>query len=266
MFKGFYNLTSGMLTQQRNLNVVANNLVNISTAGFKSDRYSSSTFDEVMLVRLGTKNKVDVEEIGGWSYIRASDQLYTVYDQGVPEPTGIALDFCIEGDGFFAVRQDGGDIVYTRSGSFSLDEEGYLCWPGRGRVLDPNGQDIYLGTDKIYGDSHGNIFSDNGLALGAFANIGSYDLSYLGQVGVYTFADNGALEHNERGFFTGGGLAAAAENPTVHWGYLERSNVVMVREMTDMLNSQRALQSCAQVTKMYDDVMSRAANDLARMT
>ncbi|MCI8525578.1 MAG: flagellar hook-basal body protein [Oscillospiraceae bacterium] len=265
MFKGFYNLTSGMLTQQRNLNVVANNLVNVSTAGYKSDRYSSSTFDEVMLVRLGTKNKQDVEEIGGWSYIRASDQMYTIYDQGVPEPTGIALDFCIEGDGFFAVQQEDGQTVYTRSGSFSLDEEGYLCMPGRGRVLDPSGRIIYLGTDKIRGDDRGNIYSDSGLALGAGSNLGSYGLNYLGRVGVYTFEDNAALEHDQRGFFTGGGQATASDDARVHWGYLERANVDVVREMTDMLTSQRALQSCAQVSKMYDDVMSRAANDIGRM-
>lgn len=55
MFKGFYNLTSGMLTQQRNLNVVANNMVNVSTAGYKADQYTSSTFDEFMMSRYGTR-------------------------------------------------------------------------------------------------------------------------------------------------------------------------------------------------------------------
>ena len=51
MFKGFYDLTSGMLTQQRNLNIVGNNLVNISTAGFKEQRYTATTFDDVMYSR-----------------------------------------------------------------------------------------------------------------------------------------------------------------------------------------------------------------------
>ena len=57
MFKGFYNLTSGMLTQQRNLNIVGNNLVNISTAGFKEERYTASTFDDVLMSRVGNKLK-----------------------------------------------------------------------------------------------------------------------------------------------------------------------------------------------------------------
>jgi flagellar basal body rod protein FlgG len=55
MFKGFYNLTSSMLTHQQNLNVIANNMVNISTAGYKQDRYTASTFDDVMYSRMGNK-------------------------------------------------------------------------------------------------------------------------------------------------------------------------------------------------------------------
>ena len=79
MFKGFYNLTSGMLTQQRNLNVVGNNLVNISTAGFKQDRYTASTFDEVMYSRVGSLYSGG-QEIGQQSYIRATRRyLYGFY-------------------------------------------------------------------------------------------------------------------------------------------------------------------------------------------
>ena len=58
MFKGFYNLTSGMVTQQQNLNVVGNNMVNISTAGFKESRYAATTFDDVMYARVGNKEKI----------------------------------------------------------------------------------------------------------------------------------------------------------------------------------------------------------------
>ena len=56
MFKGFYNLTSGVLTHQRNLNVIANNMVNVSTPGFKQERYTATTFDEVMYSRVGNKD------------------------------------------------------------------------------------------------------------------------------------------------------------------------------------------------------------------
>ena len=128
-------------------------MVNVSTAGYKADQYTSSTFDEFMMSRVGNKYKNGAEEIGPSSYIRASSEVYTDFTQGVIEPTNIALDFAIEGDGFFAVQTEDGEIGYTRMGSFSLDEEGYLCLPGQGRVLGSNRQPIRLVTDKIRGDA-----------------------------------------------------------------------------------------------------------------
>lgn len=249
MFKGFYNLTSSMITQQQNLNIVGNNLVNVSTAGYKENRYTASTFDEVMYSRAGNEKK-DYVQIGQQSYIRAPSEVTINYDQGIPEPTNIPLDFAIEGTGFFAVQRDDGEIVYTRAGSFSLDNEGYLCFPTQGRVMDIENQPIQLMTDKIEADNQGRIYTEDG--------------QYLGQVGVYDFADYEQLERNDQGMFTGNG-AERVENPLVHWKYLERSNTDMVRQMTEMLTAQRALQSAAQVTRMYDTMMGRAASDVGRL-
>lgn len=249
MFKGFYNLTSGMLTQQRNLNVVANNLVNISTAGYKEERYTATTFDDVMYSGLAKKGR-DYMDIGRQSYIRASSQLYINHTQGILEPTGISLDFAIQGEGFFAIQGEEGPVVYTRSGSFSLDEEGYLCFPGQGRVLGRDSQPIRLSTDKIQADGEGRLYNEGG--------------ALLGQLGVFTFEDTAQLAHNEQGLFTGA-QGAILETPEIYWGYLERSNVDMVKQMTEMLTCQRSLQSAAQVTKMYDQLMTKAATDLGRL-
>lgn len=249
MFKGFYNLTSGMVTQQAHLNVVGNNMVNISTAGFKESRYTATTFDDVMYARVGNTEKI-YTEIGRQSYIRANSEIYVIHDQGIPEPTNIPLDFAIMGDGYFAIQGEDGATSYTRAGNFSLDEEGYLCFPGMGYVLDPQGERIMLGTDKLSVDAQGNIFTEDG--------------NYLGSLGVYTFEDTGLLEHTGSGFFQGEG-AQAMQAPSILWKYLERSNVDMIRQMTEMLTSQRALQSAASVTKMYDEVMGHAASDIGRM-
>lgn len=248
MFKGFYNLTSGMVTQQQHLNVVGNNMVNISTAGFKESRYAATTFDDVMYARTGNKEKI-YTEIGRQSYIRANSEIKVLFDQGIPEPTGIPLDFAIMGDGFFAVQTEDG-VAYTRAGNFSLDDEGYLCFPGVGRVLDPQGQTIQLNTDKLAVDEQGRISTEEG--------------SYQGQLGVYTFPDMEQVEYDARGMFTGQGAQAEAA-PTVYWKYLERSNVDMIRQMTEMLTCQRSLQSAAQVTKMYDELMGHTASDIGRM-
>lgn len=250
MFKGFYNLTSGMLSQQRNLDVIANNMVNISTAGYKADRYTSSTFDDVLYSRVGNTDHKDYQPIGRQSYIRASSEIYTDFGQGMPEPTGIPLDWAIEGDGFFAVQGADGTVSYTRAGNFSLDEEGMLCLPGVGRVLDAQGRLLHLGTDRIRGDQSGGIYTEYG--------------QYLGQLGVYAFADNTQLTRNAQGLFTGAqGVPVAAAN--LHWGYLERSNVEMIQQMTEMLTSQRALQSAAQVSKMYDQLMTKSTSELGRL-
>ena len=144
---------------------------------------------------------------------------------------------------------------YTRMGNFSLDDEGYLCLPGFGQVLDPQGQPIYLGTDKIRGDSQGVIYFDQPPEQGGGAAIG--------QLGVYSFEDNQALERNDRGLFTGEGAQQSTDFQI--WNkYLERSNSDMVKQMTEMITYQRALQSAAQVTKMYDQLMTKATSDVGR--
>lgn len=250
MFKGFYNLTSGMLSQGRRLDVIANNMTNVATAGYKADRYTDSTFREYVISRVGNKEKSGVTELGSASYILAPSRVYTDYSQGSLEETGLNLDFAIEGDGFFAVQTPDG-VAYTRSGSFSLDNEGYLCLPDEGRVLDLAGQPINLGTDRILADSQGGIYSEqNG--------------TYLGQLGVYTFQDNGQLARNDRGLFTGGGQAQAGQ-ATIHWKTVERSNVDLLQQMVSMITAQRSLQSAAQMSKMYDQVMTKATTELGRM-
>ena len=104
MTKGFYNLTSGMLSQSRRLDVVSNNMTNLATPGYKSELYTDSTFEEVMMSLVGNKEKSGAQEIGTESYILAPSELYVDYAQGVLEETGLVLDFAIEGDGFFAVQ------------------------------------------------------------------------------------------------------------------------------------------------------------------
>lgn len=249
MYKGFYNLASGVLTHQRNLDVIANNMVNVSTPGFKQDRYTATTFDEVIYSRVGNKDS-EGTEIGGQSYIRATSDIVTDFTEGTIEPTGLTLDFAINGKGFFAVQDADGAVFYTRGGNFSLDDDGYLCLPGYGRILGSDGEPLALNTDQITADSQGVISDGYGTTLG--------------QIGVYTFADNAALERDERGFFVGEGAELSAE-PSVLNGYVERSNTDIVKQMTDMITYQRSLQSATQVMKMYDSLMNQATTEIGRM-
>ena len=254
MYKGFYQLTSGMLSQGRRLDVIANNMSNVSTAGYKADRYTDSTaFREVMISRIGNKDKRNAAELGQESYILAPDQLYTDYTQGSPEETELPLDFAIIGEGFFAVQREGDEVGYTRAGSVGLDDEGYLCLPGQGRVLDPDYQPIQLPTDNIYVDKNGGIFTEQ-------------NRNPLGTLGVFRFDDNGQLERNDRGLFTGAQpQAAGPEDFYILNGYVERSNANMVHEMVSMMTAQRALQSAAEMSKIYDQVMTKDSTEVGRI-
>ncbi len=249
MFKGFYNLVSGMLTQGRHLDVVSNNMTNISTAGFKSDRFTQSTFDEVMWYLTGNKEKT-YTDLATMSFITAPDELVTDFSQGVPQETGLPLDFCIDGDGFFAIETEGGDRYYTRNGSFSLDDEGYLWLSGFGRVLSNNGTPMKLGTDKVETDGYGGIYYEGG--------------GFLGRIGVWTFEDNNTLEKNSLGFFETD-EAGQLTRPVIYSGMVEQSNGDMVSLMAELIAAQRAYQSVAEATKIYDEMMTKATTDVGRL-
>ncbi|MDE7221138.1 MAG: flagellar hook-basal body protein [Oscillospiraceae bacterium] len=251
MFRGFYQLTSAMLSHGRRLDVISNNMTNVSTAGYKAERYTDSTaFKEVMFSRVGNKDKVNSEELGQISYILAPDEQYTDFTQGSLEETELPLDFAIEGDGFFAIEWDG-EVAYTRAGSFNLDEEGYLVLPGQGRVLDQNRQPIQLATDNIYVDADGGIFTMENRNL-------------IANLGIFAFQDTAALERNDHGLFTGGQLQEST-GYTIHHGMVERSNANMVHEMVSMMTAQRAIQSAAEVSKIYDQVMTKDTTELGRL-
>ena len=252
MFKGFYNLTSGMLSQGRRLDVIANNMTNISTAGYKSEHYTDSTFREVMISRVGNLDKRAPQELGTQSYILAPDELYTDYAQSSFEETGLTLDFAIQGEGFFAVQTNNNNqIGYTRSGSFTLDNEGYLCLNGLGRVLSDQGEPIQLPTDLINADETGALFTSD------------VQQGFLGRIGVYAFPDNQQLERNENGLFVGNGAQLNTE-AVIHHRTIERSNVNMIQEMINMMSAQRALQSAAQMSRIYDQIITKATTDLGR--
>ena len=248
MYKGFYNLTSAMLTQGKHLDVISNNMANVATAGFKADRFTASTFEEVMWNLVGNKNK-NYQELGNQSWITAPSQLYTDYTQGSFEMTGLPLNFAIEGNGYFAIQTDNGRM-YTRDGNFTLDNEGYLTLPGEGRVLNVAGNPMQLVTDQFEVDQLGGIYTEDGY--------------FLGRIGVFDPGDNANLAKNGRSMFDTQGEAAATA-VTIHNGMIERSNVDMIQQLTEMMQAQRAYQSAAEVIKIYDELVQRAHSDVGRL-
>ena len=257
MYQGFYNLTSGMLTQQRNLNTVSNNMVNIQTPGYKSDRMVSSTFQEEMLYRTGRTDKSRYTELGITSKIRTAQRTYVNYEQGSFNPTGGIYDFALSGNGFFCIDTPDG-VRYTRNGSFRVDEEGYLTLNNLGRVQGAGGQPIQI-SNEDFAVTNGTIYGVD--ADGTARELGT--LRVVDFEGEY----QDVMHKEDYGLYSTD--AAPREvmqgDTAVIWKTLERSNADMVDEMTSMITSQRALQSAAQMLKMYDQVMNKSANDIGRM-
>ena len=157
MFQGYYNLASNLIVQNRNMNVISNNMTNISTPGFKSDQLVQGTFRDEILYRFERDGRTP---IGTTSRINTAEGVATDQTQGTLRATERALDLALSGKGFFAV-QSGQETVYTRNGSFNVDNEGYLVLQGLGRVQGQNGP-IRVNTDDIRVTEQGYVLSADG--------------------------------------------------------------------------------------------------------
>ena len=252
MQKGFYDLTSGMLTQNRILNNVSTNLTNVSTPGYKRDELMTTTFDERMQVRVGNIDKSNYTDLHDASMLRTVDEVYTVFEQGGFDNTGRSLDFAIYGDAFFEIQGDDGNTYYTRNGSFTLDEDGRLWLQNVGLVSGDDGNPITLGTDKIQCDSDGKITDMSGNTLGTLR--------------LVTFTDTDQLLKTDEGMFTNpdAGNVAADGDSEIKWQNLENSNADLMEVMTQMITAERAFQSASQVLKMLDESLSLTVTEISR--
>lgn len=244
MTRGFYTLGSGMITQNRMLKAISNNVANVKTPGFKKDTVISTTFGDMVMNRVD-KNKT---ELGNVSMFRTTDLTDTVHSQGMMESTERALDFAIVGSGFFGVQGANG-TVYSRNGSFNIDNEGYLVLPEVGRVMGQNGP-IKVGTDNFTSDEQGNIINSQGERIDKLA--------------VFDFENYTNLLTVGEGMYSGGN-AQMVQNPSFKWQTIESSNVNIGQEMTNSIATQRILQSISQSIKMYDSTMQSATTQIARL-
>lgn len=261
MYQGFYNLVSGMLTQSRNLNVISNNMVNVQTPGYKNDTMVSTTFQEEMLYRTGRRDKSERTDLATVSKITTASRTYVNYEAGAFNPTGGVYDFALNGDGFFCIQTPDG-VRYTRNGSFAVDGDGYLVLNDLGRVLSTDGQPIQINNEEFTVDGNGHIVAQVAVGTG-----GNMEVRDFGTLRIVDFADYDQLQRQDNGLFSTNQAARQinGEGTSVVWQTLERSNVDMVEEMTAMMTSQRALQSAAQMLRMYDSIMSKSVTDVGRL-
>lgn len=257
---------SGAIAQQRKVETIANNLANANTPGFKKDEVS---FKEHLTVLEKGYDDIDVPDKEfqpkdfyhsyGTEHSKVEvDGSYTIHEQGALNPTGNRLDFAINGEGFFEVLTPFG-VRYTRNGSFNLSPEGHIV-TNQGHYLlssrpaeNPKDRLIKVSNSNIGVNIQGEVF-DKGAKIDQFS--------------VSKFKDVHALKKQGEGLYINkypGNLLGQANSKTfVKQGFIEQSNVNAIKEMSHLIQAHRNFESIQNVIKAYDNISSKAVNEISR--
>lgn len=284
MLKGLYTAYTGMLNEQHRMDVLANNLANSTTNGFKKEGTTSQAFDNVLAYKikdlsepgnlprpLARNRAVDQNELNnpdnedylerrvrrtGLNLGVKIGENYVDYSEGPIKETGNPLDLAISDRGFFVVEytNKAGETStkYTRDGNFTMNLQGYLVTQDGDFVLDQNGRRIRMETElPVSIDRNGNI-TQNG--------------AMVATIGLTDFEDYDYLERfGENYFQTIEGAEEIEPASQVYAGYLEMSNISVVTEMVNMITLQRQYESNQKVITTYDDTLDQAVSQIGRL-
>ena len=253
MTRSLYAATSGMLTKQRQLDVIGANIANARTAGYKKDVSLTETFPEVLATRLPQgKGGPIVRGLGTAYYGAYIKETRTAFEQGPTVETERDLDFCIEGNGFFVLEPDDGQIGtrMTRNGQFDIDEDGMLVTAMGERVLGVDGSPLYVrGEGALFADNVGNIWRGD---------------SYVGTLGIFVPPNYANIEKQGHNVFTTDATQSEDVTCGIYNFAYEDSNVNVSDEMISMIAATRAFQTSAQMVKMSDALLARSVEEIAR--
>ncbi len=235
MNRGIYATATGMLAAQRAMDVVANNLANASTNGFKRDAIA---FNDAMVQYLSGPNGV-IGTLGSGAVEQAQ---YTVFHTGPISATGNPLDVALNSEaGAFAVQTQQG-IRYTRDGSFGIDEQGLLVDGSGNPVLDERQNPIQMPEGSVRIKPDGEVLVDE---------------KPVGVLGVF----EGRFVKQGDNLFVGFDIAATAEREIV-WKSLEGSNVNPVAAMSEMITLNRAFEMAQRSIQQQDDLTQKLIQSL----
>ena len=257
-----YTAATGMEALQTKLDVIANNMANINTTGFKKDR---ANFEDLFYRQYRLPGAEDADgnrtstgiEVGLGSRVSS---MQSDYKQGAFQTTGNQFDFAIEGGGFFQVQDPNGGFFYTRSGNFGLNANGQVVLgsANNGYLLEPNltippeATDVVVSSDgqvQYRTTDSPNLQTLDTLQLAKFVN----------PDGLLKLGDNLYKETDASGTAQTGtpGLQGFG---AVRQGFLEASNVEPVTELIDLITTQRAFELNSQVVQAGDQIMQIVAN------
>ena len=259
MPSGLYIAASGMDSTLARQSVIANNLANVSTIGFKQNRAVDVAFPTYLIARLhdqrmnvldGTAElRPNIGFMGGGVIPQA---ITTDYSQGAHLDTKNPLDFALNGPGFFTVLNPDGKTLLTRDGNFSLDGNGRLVTEDGLPVLGHNGE-IYVDGNQVTVDAEGNINVD-GKALDQLLVVKVQDESKLTKMGHSLFA----IGPNNK-------VDTAPDDIRVEQGTLEQSNVNSITEMVNMIDTYRSYELNSRIISTYDSMMNLAATQIGSL-
>lgn len=259
MIRALWTASTGMDAQQLNMDVIANNLANVNTTGFKKSR---ADFQELLYQNVRTAgsaassdNEVPTGiQVGLGVRTAAVQRVFTVGDL---QQTGNQLDLAIEGEGFFQVELPTGETAYTRAGSFKKDgtgrvvtSDGYPLIPEL--VIPENASKISIGEDGTV-----QVFLD-GQQLGT--DLGSIELTtFSNPAGLSSLGRNLQVETVSSGA-PSTGIPGELGLGTLAQGFLEGSNVNLMEEMVNMIAGQRAYEVNSKVIKTADEMLQMTNN------
>ncbi len=250
---------TGMYAQQLNVELIAHNLANVNTTGFKKSR---PEFQDLMYQTLkaasdtqdpNVQQPVEVQ-VGNGTLPVATQRSFA---QGDIQPTNDPLDIAIQGDGFIQVRRPDGSIAYTRDGSLKVSGEGTLV-TSQGYIIEP-GLTLSSNTTSVSISRDGPIEA---------TLTGEADASKVGQLELATFVNPAGLRPIGNNLYietTASGSPVLGTAGTegfgeIQQGALESSNVDVVEEMVSMIVAQRAYEINSKTVKTVEDMLSMANN------
>lgn len=257
MIRGLYTSGWSMLALNKKMDVLANNLANVSTNGYKKDTVVLEGFPKLLAQRLydNTDKIAGGVPVGDLSFSNDVGEVYTYFQQGVLLKTDNPLDISIkdEGNAFFCVavpEEDTFREFYTRDGSFNLNSNGQLITNRGYFVLGENGV-IQLSGDNFLVDDDG-IITQNGQTVDKLLIKQFEDPHTLVKSGENLLSPTEASV--EEGF-----------SGRVIQNFLEQSNVDSVREMVDMISLMRSYEANQRVITAMDGTLDKAVNEVGRV-
>jgi flagellar basal-body rod protein FlgG len=258
MIRALWTAGTGMSVQQTNLDVVANNIANANTNGYKKSRadFQDLMYQTLRLQGAMTESGTQVPtgiQIGHGATLAAVQKVFL---QGDFQQTGNELDVAIEGNGMIQITLPSGDKGYTRAGALKKDSQGRVC-TSDGYLIEPN-LTVPQNTTKISIEADGTVS----------AQVDGQGSQQIGKIDLYTFPNLTGLKANGKSLFqeTEASGAAISGTPgqsgfgTLLQGYLEMSNVSVMQEMINLIVGQRAYEVNTKAIQAADEMLQMANN------